>query len=139
MNSDSLYVPKIRRLIAAAAVFTVLFLWRRFAVLPLMPARDAGCARLRQRRPADRQACKFGRGQGHLSQRYGRHVTVDWAKIKEIRTPQKFAVIEKGVKPSKKTPEAWCERDSHYCRSDCAGASRLRATPAPIPVKDIDS
>ncbi len=33
-------------------------------------------------------------------------VSIDWAKIKEIRTPQKFAVIEKGVKPSRKTPDA---------------------------------
>ncbi len=33
-------------------------------------------------------------------------VTVAWAKIKEIRTAQSFAVLEKGVKPSRKTPEA---------------------------------
>jgi Protein of unknown function, DUF481 len=33
-------------------------------------------------------------------------VTVDWAKIKEIRTAQKFAVLENGVKPSRKTPQS---------------------------------
>ena len=33
-------------------------------------------------------------------------VTVDWAKIKEIRSTQKFAVMEKGVKPSRKTQDS---------------------------------
>jgi len=33
-------------------------------------------------------------------------ITVDWTKVKEIRTGQQFAVIEKGVKPNRKTPEA---------------------------------
>jgi hypothetical protein len=33
-------------------------------------------------------------------------LSVDWAKVKEVRTGQKFAVVEKGVKPSRKTPDA---------------------------------
>ena len=33
-------------------------------------------------------------------------VNVPWAKIKELRSPQKFAVLEKGVKPNRKTPDA---------------------------------
>jgi hypothetical protein len=66
-------------------------------------------------------------------------LTLDWANIKEIRTPQKFAVIEKGVKPSKKTPEGLVPNGTITIADQ---AVRVHpdsgAVPAPIPVKDID-
>jgi Protein of unknown function, DUF481 len=66
-------------------------------------------------------------------------LTIDWAKVKEIRTGQKFAVIEKGVKPSRKTPDAAIPQgtvtiaDQNVTVQPAAGAA-----PAPIPAKNID-
>ena len=53
-------------------------------------------------------------------------VTVDWAKIKEIRTAQKFAVIENGVKPSRKNPEAVPQGTVTIADQSCSGAPRHR-------------
>jgi hypothetical protein len=66
-------------------------------------------------------------------------VSVDWAKVKEIRTPQKFAVIEKGVKPSKKTPEGLVPNGTVTIADQTVQVHPdSGAAPAPIPVKDID-
>jgi len=66
-------------------------------------------------------------------------VSVDWAKIKEIRTSQKFAVLEKGVKPSRKTPDSLVPQgtitlaDQKIEVQPASGAAL-----APIPVGNID-
>jgi hypothetical protein len=64
-------------------------------------------------------------------------VTVDWAKVKEIRTPQKFAVIENGVKPNRKNPEAVPQGTVTIADQSVQVHPDSGATPAPIPVKNI--
>ena len=66
-------------------------------------------------------------------------ITVDWAKVKEIRSPQKFAVIEKGVQPSRKTPDSLVPQgtltianESVQVHTDSGG------TTPEIPFKNID-
>ncbi len=65
-------------------------------------------------------------------------VTVDWAKVKEIRTAQKFAVIENGVKPSRKNPEGVPQGTVTIADQSVQVHPDSGATPAPIPVKDIN-
>jgi hypothetical protein len=66
-------------------------------------------------------------------------VTIDWAKVKEIRTPQKFAVIESGVKPSRKTPDSLVPQGevSIVDQTVQVRTASGGTTPA-IPVKSID-
>jgi hypothetical protein len=66
-------------------------------------------------------------------------ITVDWAKVKEIRTPQKFAVIEKGVKPSRKTPEGLIPNGTVTIADQTVQVHPANgAAPASIPAKNID-
>ena len=65
-------------------------------------------------------------------------VTVDWAKIKEIRTPQKFAVIENGVKPNRKNPEAVPQGTVTIADQSVQVHPDSGAPLAPIPVKNIN-
>lgn len=66
-------------------------------------------------------------------------LTIDWAKVKEIRTPQKFAVIQNGAtRISRKTPESAVPQgavtiaDQNVTVQPATGAAL-----APIPVKNI--
>jgi hypothetical protein len=66
-------------------------------------------------------------------------ITVDWAKIKEIRTAQKFAVLEKGVKPSRKTPDSLVPQGTVTIADKSIQVHPdSGAAPAPIPVGDVD-
>src|SRR5271155_5420409 len=66
-------------------------------------------------------------------------ITVDWAKIKEIRTPQQFAVIEKGVKPSRKTPEALVPHGAvTIADQNVEVHTQSGGTTPPIPVANIN-
>ena len=65
-------------------------------------------------------------------------VTVDWAKVKEIRTAQKFAVILNGVKPSRKNPEAVPQGAVTIADQTVQVHPDTGAAPAPIPVKNIN-
>ncbi len=66
-------------------------------------------------------------------------ITVDWAKIKEIRTAQKFAVLEKGVKPSRKTPDSLVPQGTITVADQKVEVHPESGTaPAPIPVGNID-
>ncbi|HZD49701.1 MAG TPA: DUF481 domain-containing protein [Silvibacterium sp.] len=66
-------------------------------------------------------------------------LTIDWAKVKEIRTPQQFAVIEKGVKPSRKTPEAQVPHGTVTIADQSVEVHTVSgAIIPPIPVKNID-
>ena len=66
-------------------------------------------------------------------------VSVDWAKIKEIRTAQKFAVLEKGVKPSRKTPDSLVPQGTITVADQKVEVHPESGTaPAPIPVGNID-
>ena len=66
-------------------------------------------------------------------------VSVDWVKIKEIRTGQKFAVIEKGVKPSRKTPEELVPQGTlTIADQNVEVHTQSGGTTPPIPVKNID-
>ncbi len=66
-------------------------------------------------------------------------LTIDWAKVKEIRSSQKFAVLEKGVKPSRKSPDSLVPQgtvtiadQSIQVHPDSGAAT------APIPVGNVD-
>ena len=62
-------------------------------------------------------------------------ISVDWAKIKEIRTAQKFAVLEKGVKPSRKTPDSLVPQGTITVADQKVEVHPESGTaPAPIPV-----
>jgi len=66
-------------------------------------------------------------------------VSVEWAKVKEIRTGQKFAVIEKGVKPSRKTPEALVPQGTLTIANQSVQVHTASGGTTPeIPVKGID-
>jgi hypothetical protein len=66
-------------------------------------------------------------------------LTVDWAKIKEIRTAQKFAVILKGVKPNKETPEGLVPNGAVTIADQSVQVQPASGpAPSPIPVKNID-
>ncbi len=66
-------------------------------------------------------------------------ISVDWAKIKEIRTAQKFAVLEKGVKPSRKTPDSLVPQGTITLADQKVEVHPESGTaPAPIPVGNID-
>lgn len=66
-------------------------------------------------------------------------VTVGWEKIKEIRTAQKFAVIEKGVKPERKTPEALVPQGTLTIADQTVQVHTDSGGTTPtIPVKNID-
>jgi hypothetical protein len=66
-------------------------------------------------------------------------VTVPWEKVKEIRTDQKFAVLEKGVKPSRKTPEALVPHGTVTIADQTVEVHTASGgTTPPIPVKNID-
>ena len=66
-------------------------------------------------------------------------LTVDWAKVKEIRTPQKFAVLEKGVKPNRKTPDTAVPQGTvTIADQNVQVHPDSGAAPAPIPVRNID-
>jgi Protein of unknown function, DUF481 len=66
-------------------------------------------------------------------------ISVDWAKIKEIRTAQKFAVLEKGVKPSRKTPDSLVPQGTITVADQKVEVHPESGTaPAPIPVGNID-
>jgi Protein of unknown function, DUF481 len=66
-------------------------------------------------------------------------VTIDWAKIKEIRTPQSFAVIEKGVKPSRKSPDALVPQGTVTIADQSVSVHTASGGTTPeIPVKTID-
>ena len=66
-------------------------------------------------------------------------LTIDWAKVKEIRTSQKFAVIEKGVKPSRKTPEGLVPNGTVTIADQSVQVHPDTGTaPEPIPVAKID-
>jgi hypothetical protein len=67
------------------------------------------------------------------------NVTVPWEKIKEIRTPQKFAILEKGVKPSRKTPDALVPQGTvTIADQNVQVHTESGGTTPTIPVKDID-
>jgi hypothetical protein len=66
-------------------------------------------------------------------------ITVPWAKVKEIRTPQRFAVIEKGVKPSKKTPEGLIPHGTITLADQSVEVHpEAGSTPTAVPVAKID-
>ena len=66
-------------------------------------------------------------------------ISVDWAKIKEIRTPQKFAVLEKGVKPTRKTPDSLVPQGTVTIADQKVEVhTNSGATTATIPVGNID-
>jgi hypothetical protein len=66
-------------------------------------------------------------------------LTVDWTKIKEIRTGQKFAVLEKGVKPSRKTPDSLVPQGTITIADQSIQVHPdSGAAPAPIPVANVD-
>jgi len=66
-------------------------------------------------------------------------ITVDWAKVKEIRTSQKFAVLEKGVKPSRKTPESLVPQGTITIADKSIQVHpESGAAPAPIPVGNVN-
>lgn len=66
-------------------------------------------------------------------------LTIDWAKVKEIRTGQKFAVLEKGVKPSRKTPDSLVPQGTVTIADQKVEVHpESGATPAPIPVGNVD-
>lgn len=66
-------------------------------------------------------------------------VTIEWAKIKEIRTPQKFAVLENGIKPSRKTPESLVPQGTLTIADQKVEVHPATgAAIAPIPVENID-
>jgi hypothetical protein len=66
-------------------------------------------------------------------------LTIDWAKVKEIRTGQKFAVLEKGVKPSRKTPDSLVPQGT-VTIADQKVEVQPASGPAlaPIPVGNVD-
>jgi hypothetical protein len=65
-------------------------------------------------------------------------LTIDWDKVKEIRTSQKFAVIENGVKPTKKTPESAIPHGTVTIADQMVTVHPdVGATIAPVPVKNI--
>jgi len=66
-------------------------------------------------------------------------LTVDWAKVKEIRSSQKFAVLEKGVKPSRKTPDTLVPQGTVTIADQSIQVHPdSGAAPAPIPVGSVD-
>jgi hypothetical protein len=66
-------------------------------------------------------------------------ISVDWAKIKEIRTSQKFAVLEKGVKPSRKTPDSLVPQGTVTIADQKVEVhSDSGASLAPIPIGNVD-
>src|SRR5277367_3711614 len=66
-------------------------------------------------------------------------ISVDWEKIKEIRTAQKFAVLEKGVKPSRKTQDSLVPQGTITVADQKVEVHPDSGTaPAPIPVGNID-
>jgi hypothetical protein len=67
-------------------------------------------------------------------------VTIDWAKVKEIRSPQKFAVIQNGVKPSRKTQNTQLVPQGTLTVADQSVQvhTDAGATTPPIPVKNIN-
>jgi hypothetical protein len=66
-------------------------------------------------------------------------LTVDWAKVKEIRTGQKFAVIEKGAKPSRKDPNTLVPQGTVTIADQSIQVHPdSGAAPAPIPIKNVD-
>ncbi len=66
-------------------------------------------------------------------------ISVPWAKIKEIRTPQRFAVLEKGVKPSRKTPDSLVPQGTvTIADQNVEVHTNSGTTTAPIPVGNID-
>jgi hypothetical protein len=66
-------------------------------------------------------------------------VTIDWAKVKEIRTSQKFAVLEKGVQPSRKTPDSLVPQGTVTIADQKVEVHPdSGAAPAPIPVGNVD-
>jgi hypothetical protein len=66
-------------------------------------------------------------------------VSVEWAKIKEIRSAQKFAILEKGVKPSRKSPDSLVPQGTISLADQKLEVTPASGTPsAPIPVANID-
>jgi hypothetical protein len=66
-------------------------------------------------------------------------ITVPWAKIKEIRTSQKFAVLEKGVQPSRKSPDSLVPQGTVTIADQQVEVHPdSGAAPAPIPVGNVD-
>ncbi len=66
-------------------------------------------------------------------------VTVDWAKIKEIRSAQKFAILEKGIKPTRKTPNTSVPQGTITLSDQNVQVHADSGTVSPpIPVSSID-
>ncbi len=66
-------------------------------------------------------------------------LTIEWTKVKEIRTAQEFAVIEKGVKPTRKTPEALVPHGTITVEDQNIDVHTASGgTTPPIPVKTVD-
>ncbi len=66
-------------------------------------------------------------------------ITVPWAKIKEIRTSQKFAVLEKGVQPSRKSPDSLVPQGAVTIADQKVEVHPdSGAAPTPIPVGNVD-
>lgn len=66
-------------------------------------------------------------------------ITVPWAKIKEIRTSQKFAVLEKGVQPSRKSPDLLVPQGAVTIADQKVEVHPdSGAAPTPIPVGNVD-
>ena len=66
-------------------------------------------------------------------------VSIEWAKIKEIRSAQKFAILEKGVKPGRKTPDSLVPQGTITLADQKIEVTPVSGPPiAPIPLTNID-
>ena len=68
----------------------------------------------------------------------GGEISVPWNHIKEIRSPQKFAVIEKGVQPSRKNPSAAPQGTISLVDQSLEVHTDSGATIPLIPLKNVD-
>jgi hypothetical protein len=65
-------------------------------------------------------------------------ISVDWAKIKEIRTGQKFAILKNGVKPNRKNANTEVPQGTVTIADQSIQVHPdSGAAPAPIPAKDV--
>ena len=66
-------------------------------------------------------------------------VSVSWDKIKELRSQRKFAVLQKGVKPSRKTPESLVPQGTISLEGQNIQVNAaVGETVPPIPAKSVD-
>jgi hypothetical protein len=103
MSLSPLHVPAFRRRLATAAVFSLFF---SFAVGRGFAADPPDVLVFTNGDQLTGKLVNSAGGKVNFHSDMAGDVSIEWAKIKEIRTGQKFAVIEKGVKPSRKTPDA---------------------------------